>query len=107
MMHLHHQEIATFMKNDLKSAVHTGALITSDQNHYMELAQGGIFSRAIFSSEYLAYSQVPIKRVGPNKRVGWIFIKCFCLSLCLFLSSCFFGAKYRVCFLSSNNTLFS
>ena len=47
MMHLHHQEIATFMKNDLKSAVHTGALITSDQNHYMELAQGGIFSRAI------------------------------------------------------------
>ena len=40
-----------------------------------------------------AYSQVPIKRVGPNKRVGWIFIKYFCLSLCLFLSSCFFGAK--------------
>jgi hypothetical protein len=39
------------------------------------------------------YSQVPIKRVGPNKRVGWIFIKYFCLSLCLFLSSCFFGAK--------------
>ena len=45
MMHLHHQEIATFMKNDLKSAVHTGALITSDQSHYIELAQGGIFSR--------------------------------------------------------------
>ena len=39
------------------------------------------------------YSQVPIKRVGPNKRVGWIFIKYFCLSLCLFLSSCFLGAK--------------
>ena len=39
------------------------------------------------------YSQVPIKRVGPNKRVGWNFIKYFCLSLCLFLSSCFFGAK--------------
>ena len=39
------------------------------------------------------YSQVPIKRVGPNKRVGWIFIKYSCLSLCLFLSSCFFGAK--------------
>ena len=38
------------------------------------------------------YSQVPIKRVGPNKRVGWIFSKCFCLSLCLFLSSCYFGA---------------
>ena len=35
MMHLHHQEIATFMKNDLKSAVHTGALITSDQSHYI------------------------------------------------------------------------
>ena len=29
----------------------------------------------------LTYSQVPIKRVG------WIFIKYFCLSLCLFLSS--------------------
>ena len=39
------------------------------------------------------YSQVPIKRVGPNKRVGWIFIKYFCLSLCLFLSSCFLGVK--------------
>ena len=39
------------------------------------------------------YSHVPIKRVGPTKRVGWIFIKFFCLSLCLFLSSCFFGAK--------------
>ena len=39
------------------------------------------------------YSQVPFKRVGPNKREGWIFIKHFCLSLCLFLSSCFFGAK--------------
>ena len=38
------------------------------------------------------YSQVPIKRVGPNKRVGWIFIKYFCLSLFLFLSSCFLGA---------------
>ena len=38
------------------------------------------------------YSQVPIKRVGPNKRVGWIFSKYFCLSLCLFLSSCYFGA---------------
>ena len=48
MMHLHHQEIATFMKNDLKSAVHTGALITSDQSHYMELARRGIFSRAFF-----------------------------------------------------------
>ena len=21
----------------------------------------------------MAYSQVPIKRVGPNKRVGWVF----------------------------------
>ena len=41
----------------------------------------------------LIYSQVPIKRVGPNKRVGWIFIKYFCLSLCLLLSSCFLGAK--------------
>ena len=41
-----------------------------------------------------AYSQVPIKRVGPNKRVGWIFIKYFCLSLCLFLTSSFFGAKW-------------
>ena len=39
------------------------------------------------------YSQVPIKRVGPNKRVGWIFIKYFCLSLCLFLPPCFLGAK--------------
>ena len=32
MMHLHHQEIATFMK----SAVYTGALITSDQSHYIQ-----------------------------------------------------------------------
>ena len=24
-------------------------------------------------SESFAYSQVPIKRVGPNERVGWIF----------------------------------
>ena len=51
----------------------------------------------LFSNEFLffltCYSQVPIKRVGPNKRVGWIFIKYFCLSLYLFLSSCFFGAK--------------
>ena len=44
-------------------------------------------------SEKSNYSQVPIKQAGPNKRVGWIFIKYFCLSLCLFLSSCFFGAK--------------
>ena len=41
----------------------------------------------------IMYSQVPIKQVGPNKRVGWIFIQYSCLSLCLFLSSCFFGAK--------------
>ena len=46
-----------------------------------------------FKTLILVYSQVPIKRVGPNKRVGWNFIKYFCLSLCLFLSSCFFGAK--------------
>ena len=25
------------------------------------------------SSKFYEYSQVPIKRVGPNKRVGWIF----------------------------------
>ena len=58
--------------------------------------------RPMYFSEYtivsivfliITYSQVPIKRVGPNKRVGWIFIKYFCLSLCLFLSSCFLGAK--------------
>ena len=61
MMHLHHQEIATFMKNDLKSA---GALITSDQNHYMELAQG-----AIFSSEYLAY----LKFITKSQRFFWVF----------------------------------
>ena len=23
--------------------------------------------------KYFSYSQVPIKRVGPNKRVGWVF----------------------------------
>ena len=56
MMHLHHQEIATFMKNDLKSAVHTGALITSDQSHYMELAQEGIFS-LVFSLSFDAIFQ--------------------------------------------------
>ena len=50
-----------------------------------------LFSRFFYS--IIMYSQVPIKRVGPNKRVGWIFIKYFCLSLCLFLSSCFLGAK--------------
>jgi hypothetical protein len=57
MMHLHHQEIATFMKNDLKSAVHTGALITSDQIHYIELVQGGIFISREYTidCEYLAY----------------------------------------------------
>ena len=44
----------------------------------------------------VTYSQVPIKRVGPNKRVGWMFIKYFCLSLCLFLSSCFFGANCQI-----------
>ena len=27
--------------------------------------------RSLFSTSM--YSQVPIKRVGPNKRVGWIF----------------------------------
>ena len=49
--------------------------------------------RQVQKSNQSFYSQVPIKRVGPNKRVGWIFIKYFCLSLSLFLSSCFFGAK--------------
>ena len=55
----------------------------------------GIVLDFIVNSEQfdVKYSQVPIKRVGPNKRVGWIFIKYFYLSLCLFLSSCFFGAK--------------
>ena len=48
---------------------------------------------ALKGFEFFWYSEVPIKRVGPNKRVGWIFIKYFCLSLCLFLSSCFLGAK--------------
>jgi hypothetical protein len=27
----------------------------------------------MFFDRSLAYSQVPIKQVGPNKRVGWIF----------------------------------
>ena len=32
------------------------------------------------------YSQVPIKRVGPNKQVGWILLNTFvCLCVCFFL----------------------
>ena len=32
-----------------------------------------LFLHFVFGNYCFDYSQVPIKRVGPNKRVGWIF----------------------------------
>ena len=68
--------------SDLRTLL--GPQLGSELKNYRNVIVGGLhtiaichldiyISRKIRQKLQLKYSQVPIKRVGPNKRVGWIF----------------------------------
>ena len=56
--------------DDVVDATHTGKSL-SEALLFAEHGENMLCTK-IVRKQFL-YSQVPIKRVGPNKRVGWLF----------------------------------